>query len=403
MSLTLAPVRPFQRVLEAVATRMGWDPGRIQANQAAALTAYVNTAMETVWNFLDWPEIMRSELLPATDGVIPWQAAPVTTREATLEVTTNGYFLTSMTGWTIPSGLFTYDGGAAFSIASIDAALALEGIRQTISGLTVGQTYRIGYQIDNMATAAGTLGYVKFKADFGIYSNYITGQLSEDTSGTFEFVAPATSVILSMEIYPIEADVMEGRLRQLSLHATTLIRTAPRPAIDCVRGVFTTDPFDTPANELQRIPFRLGPGCLHLRGSEGTGASEAWVYYRPACPRFTSAAYSAGTVYQAGGLNELAYDTTTGHVFRALSLDAFSAIALTNAAYWEQTGVPDRFAEALGQLARAEALDEQDQFGKAAMVRARAMDLLENAALTHLRQSGQTRNYRTAAPILTAA
>ena len=399
VALTTAPVRPFQRVLESLATRMGWDPARIQQNQSAALTAYLNTAMKTVWNFYPWPEIMQSLLLPATDGVIPWQATPVTSRVTTTEITTNGTLLSSLTGWSQAAALFTFDdaGGAAFSVGTPDVVNAEAGFYQTKTGLTPGATYRLKVVLADCVLVNSYLAIFVEDGDEELFlQEYYQTDLT-DGAVTLEqdVVATADGIIaLRLSIFPPGPGTMTGRITEFTLHATALVRSAPRPPIDMVVGIYTTDPLET--DEPEPMPFRLGPGCLHLTGT-ARDATEGWVHYRPACPQFTNTAYAAATSYQAGGLNELAFDSTTGHVYRAQSLIAFTAIAVTNPAYWLVQGVPERFVEALIQLARAEALEEQDQFAKAMRARATGLDFLENAMLTHYRQSGQTRNYRCCA------
>ena len=400
--LTTAPVRPFQRVLESLATRMGWDPARIQQNQSAALTAYLNTAMQTVWNFYEWPEIMQSELLPAPGGVIPWQATPVETRVAMNLLGTNGYFTLDLSGWTQFSGaLWTWspanDGSAAFSCLPADTVEGAAGLAQTITGLTIGQTYRLTVEVALPTTgfSAGLLVRLANGSTVLHMSNYLTNSQVY----TVDVVAPATSATLTLKLYPglvttNPSEPRTGQVTRCTLESTALVRSAPRNPIDMVAGVFTTDPLET--DEPVPMPFHLGPGCLYLTGT-ARDATEAWVYYRPQCPQFTATGYTATTSYQSGGLNELAFDSATGHVYRAQHTRAFTAIPVTNTGYWQVQGVPERFAEALVQLARAEALEEQDQFAKALRARTAGLEFLENAMLTHYRQSGQTRTYRSAA------
>ena len=400
--LTTAPVRPFQRVLESLATRMGWDPARIQANQSAALTAYLNTAMQTVWNFFPWPEIMQSELLPAPGGVIPWQATPVETRVALDPLGTNGYFATSLSGWTQASGtLWTWtaanEGSAAFSCLPADSVAGAAGLAQTITGLTIGQTYRLTVEVA-LPTAGFSAG-LRVRVNNGGTVLHLSDPITISQTYTVDIVATVTSATITLQLFPglvafNPSEPRTGQVARCTLESTALVRSAPRNPIDMVAGVFTTDPLET--DEPVPMPFHLGPGCLYLTGT-ARDATEGWVYYRPQCPQFTSTAYSATTSYQSGGLNELAFDGATGHVYRAQHQRTFAAIPVTNAGYWQVQGVPERFAEALVQLARAEALEEQDQFAKALRARTAGLEFLENAMLTHYRQSGQTRNYRSAA------
>ena len=397
-TLTTAPVRPFQRVLESLATRMGWDPARIQANQSAALTAYLNTAMQTVWNFYEWPEIMQSELLPAPGGVIPWQATAVETAVGG----TNGYFTADLSGWTQAIGtLWTWtaanNGSAAFSCLPADTVAGAAGLAQTISGLVIGQTYRLTVEVALPLT--GFSAGLRVRVANGGTVLHLSEPITISQTYTVDIVATVTSATLTLQLFPglvafNPSEPRTGQVTRCTLESTALVRSAPRPAIDMVAGVFTTDPLET--DEPVPMPYHLGPGCLYLTGT-ARDAAEAWVYYRPQCPQYTATAYAAATSYQAGGLNELAFDSTTGHVYRAQHQLAFSNIPVTSTGYWQVQGVPERFAEALVQLARAEALEEQDQFGKALRARATGLDFLENALLTHYRQSGQTRNYRRAA------
>jgi hypothetical protein len=389
-TLTTAPVRPFQRVLESLATRMGWDPARIQANQSAALTAYLNTAMQTVWNFYEWPEIMRSELLPATGGVIPWQAG----RVPTAEVSNNGNLLVNLLDWSQGGALFTFaaPAGANFSVNAANAVDGGVGFYQTVEGLTAGATYRLKLVLENceVGTRAITLWAENdtteifredyYQADFTNGAKTVEVDLQAGAGG---------EIWMHLSVYSPGANIVTGRISQFTLHAT-----APGPTIDMVAGVYTTNPLTT--DEPVPMPYHLGPGCIYLTGT-ARDATEAWVYYRPGCPSYTATAYSAATTYQNGGLNELAFSGSTGHVYRAQSSVPFTNIPVTNPAYWLVQGVPERFAEALVQLARAEALEEQDQFAKGLRARATGLDFLENAMLTHYRQSGQTRNYRHAA------
>ena len=388
-TLTTAPVRPFQRVLESLATRMGWDPARIQANQSAALTAYLNTAMQTVWNFYPWPEIMQSELLPAPGGVITWRA--------TAERGTNGYFTADLSGWTQASGtLWTWaaanNGSAAFSCLPADTVAGAAGLAQTISGLVIGQTYRLTVEVALPLT--GFSAGLRVRVANGGTVLHLSDPLTISQTYTVDIVATVTSATLTLQLYPglVAFNPAEPRTGQVT--RCTLHTTVPGPPIDMVAGVYTTDPLAT--DEPVPMPFRLGPGGLHLTGT-ARDATEGWVYYRPGCPSYTATAYSAATTYQNGGLNELAFDSATGHVYRAQASVAFTNIPVSNPAYWLVQGVPERFAEALVQLARAEALEEQDQFAKGLRARATGLDFLENAQLTHYRQSGQTRNYRSAA------
>ena len=388
-----APVMPFGQVVDAVATRMGWDPTRLQTNQAAALAVYLNAAMETVWNFADWPEAMRCELLPAAENVIPWQTAPISRRVSTIEVSTNGLFLTNLSGWT-NTGLFSWLAPGSLQASSADIYSGIPSFRQTVTGLVAGTIYRATAVIDSLTTGEGSLenirGTVRLMVD---HMGLVYQSLAVSVAGvlTFDFKAETSTAVLSLPIISTSADGIIAVISQVTLHATAIILTAPRPPLDMVRGVFAEDPLsvDTPTI----YDYRLGPGGLHLIGS-ARDAEEAWVLYRPTCPAYTTALYSQSTVYQAGGLNALAFDTTSGHVYRAISLTPFSGQLVTNEVCWELVGVPSRWKETLIRLAAADALEEQDQYAKAARLRGQAMDHLENAALTHYRQSGQTKNYR---------
>jgi hypothetical protein len=394
MSADTVPTVPFSQVIDAVATRMGWEPARLQANQAAALTVYLNAAMETVWNFADWPEAMVSLLLPVTDNLIPWQASPINTRIPTSQVSTNGLFLTNLSGWTNTS-LFFWLASGSIQAFTADIYSGIPAFQQTITGLTTGTTYRATAVIESLTTGQDSLvdiqGTVRLKVD---HNGLVYQSAAVSVAGvlTFDFKAEAATAVLSLPMTGTDAEGIIVVLSQVTLHATAIILTAPRPPIDMVRGVFGEDPLSADAPVI--YPYRLGPGCLHLTG-DARDAAEAWVLYRPLCPAFTSSLYSGSTVYQSGGLNALAYDTTSGHVYRALSLTPFSGQAVTNTAYWEPAGVPARFKEALVKLATADALEEQDQYAKASRLRGQAMDWMENAALTHYHQSGQTKNYRS--------
>jgi len=392
------PIIAFGQVVDAVATRMGWDPIRLQSNQAAALTVYLNAAMETVWNFADWPEAMRCELLPVNDNLIPWQANPITTRIITTDLTTNGLFEASLLGWTNSGTLWQWQAGTAvFSCTQADATAAEAGLFQTVTGLTIGRVYRLTLDLTLPAISMGD--FVKVKAESGATVLHLSAALTKSTLYTADFTATATTAKISIQLFPTNtvmvagaAPKFTGQAAQFTLHDTALIRIAPRPPLDMVRGVFGEDPLSVDAPVT--YSYRLGPGCLHLLAT-ARDVAEAWVLYRPLPPVYTSSLYSDSTTYQNGGLNSLAYDTTSGHVYRALPVDPFTAQALTNTAYWEIAGVPARWKEALIRLATADALEEQDQYAKATRLRAQAMDLMENAALTHYHQSGQTKNYRT--------
>lgn len=393
MSADTVPVTPFGQVMDAVATRLGWDPARLQTNQAAALAVYLNAGMETVWNFSDWPEAMRCELLLATDNIIPWQAAPISTRISVLEVSTNGLFLTNLSGWTNPSGC-TWLGPGSITALSVDSNSGLPAFRQTVTGLVAGNTYRATAVIDSLTTGE-PLNLIQGTVRLTVgHDGLVYQSAAVSVAGvlTFDFKAQSTSAVISLPILSTGATSIIAVISQVTLHTTAIILSAPHPPLDMVRGVFGEDPLATDTPTI--YGYQLGPGGLHLIGS-ARDAAEAWVLYRPTCPAYTTALYSQSTVYQAGGPNALAFDAATGHVYRAIALTPFSGQPLANKVFWEIAGVPTRWKEALIRLATADALEEQDQYAKATRLRAQVMDLLENAALTHYRQSGQTKNYRT--------
>lgn len=328
------------------------------------------------------------------------------------ELLSNASFTSNLSGWTASGDTgWSQTGGAAqwTDATTTDATSYLD---QTLTDLAAG-TYRIEAEVSAVGADQGTAEVVvqtnstdrlTFPADgtdsieFEHEGGDLTVRLLVRVVDNGNQSATAQIASLSLKhVYP----ALTGRLTRFTLQDTALIRTAPRRPIDMVRGVFLQDPLATDCDELTPIPWSLGPGCLHLAG-DSRGATEAWVLYRPVCPQWTSTAWSASSSYQSGGLLENAFNSADGHSYRTLSLDAFTTYPLTYADFWEPVGVPERFAECLIQLARAEALEEQDQFAKAQRAMARGMDFLENAMLTHYSQSRQGKSYRNPAHNLPA-
>lgn len=67
----------YQALVHEVAGQMGWDPERLQANQSAQITRYLQRSYRICHQYADWPEAMREgEAMAVNGGVIPWTAGP---------------------------------------------------------------------------------------------------------------------------------------------------------------------------------------------------------------------------------------------------------------------------------------------------------------------------------------
>lgn len=67
---------PYKYVLHGVHTRLGGTASNLQAEQAAAITEYINSAYKLAWRHYEWPDALTvEERTTSSAGLIAWDQA----------------------------------------------------------------------------------------------------------------------------------------------------------------------------------------------------------------------------------------------------------------------------------------------------------------------------------------